>query len=59
VTQNSVGRPRNPAIDDKVLTAALEQFGEAGWAAFSVEAVARRAGVSKRSTGGGPTGKHC
>jgi AcrR family transcriptional regulator len=44
-----LGRPRDPDVDRRVATAAIELFGEAGWAGFSVEAVARRAGVGKAS----------
>jgi AcrR family transcriptional regulator len=43
------GRPRDPAVDERVAVAAVELFGEVGWAGFSVEAVARRAGVGKAS----------
>lgn len=43
------GRPRDPSVDQKLAQAALELFGEAGWAGFALEAVARRAGVGKAS----------
>ena len=43
------GRPRDPGVDDRVAEAAVELFGEVGWSGFSVEAVARRAGVGKAS----------
>jgi AcrR family transcriptional regulator len=43
------GRPRDPAVDERVAAAAVDLFGEVGWAGFSVEAVARRAGVGKAS----------
>jgi AcrR family transcriptional regulator len=43
------GRPRDPAVDRRVAIAAVEIFGEVGWAGFSVEAVARRACVGKAS----------
>ena len=43
------GRPRDPDVDRRVAQAAVAQFGEAGWQGFSVEAVARRAGVGKAS----------
>lgn len=43
------GRPRDPAVDERVAAAAVEIFGEAGWAGFSVEAVARHAGVAADS----------
>src|SRR3954451_13068508 len=41
------GRPRTPGAEDKILTAALEEYGERGWAGFTMDAVARRAGVGK------------
>jgi AcrR family transcriptional regulator len=41
------GRPRNPAIDDAILTAARELLLEVGYPGLSMEAVAARAGVSK------------
>jgi len=43
------GRPRDPGVDRRVADAAVTLFGEAGWAGFSVEAVAKRAGVGKAS----------
>jgi len=44
-----VGRPRDPGVDERVARAAVEVFGEEGWAGFTVDAVARRAGVGKAS----------
>ncbi|GAB3484435.1 TetR/AcrR family transcriptional regulator [Nocardiopsis coralliicola] len=41
------GRPRDPHIDGAVLGAALEVLGEKGYAALSLEEVARRAGTSR------------
>jgi AcrR family transcriptional regulator len=41
------GRPRTPGAEEKILTAALEEYGEHGWAGFTMDAVARRAGVGK------------
>lgn len=41
------GRPRTPGAEDKILTAALEEYGEHGWAGFTMDAVAQRAGVGK------------
>ncbi len=41
------GRPRTPGAEDKVLAAALAEYGEHGWAGFTMDAVARRAGVGK------------
>lgn len=43
------GRPRDQQVDRRVTAAAVELFGEQGWTAFSIEAVARRAGVGKAS----------
>jgi AcrR family transcriptional regulator len=43
------GRPRDPDVDRRVADAAVALFGEAGWAGFSVEAVAKRASVGKAS----------
>lgn len=44
-----LGRPRDPGVDERVAEAAVALFGEVGWSGFSVEAVARRAGVGKAS----------
>jgi AcrR family transcriptional regulator len=46
---SSAGRPRDPEVDRKIAEAAIALFGEQGWAGFSVEAVAKRAGVGKAS----------
>jgi AcrR family transcriptional regulator len=43
------GRPRDPEVDRRIAHAALELFGDAGWAGFAMETVARRAGVGKAS----------
>jgi AcrR family transcriptional regulator len=48
-TQVSAGRPRDPEVNRRITQAALDLFGEAGWAGFAMEAVARRAGVGKAS----------
>lgn len=45
----AAGRPRDPEVDRRIARAALDLFAEAGWAGFSMEAVARRAGVGKAS----------
>jgi AcrR family transcriptional regulator len=42
-----IGRPRNPRIDAASLRATVELLGETGYAALSVDAIARRAGTSK------------
>jgi AcrR family transcriptional regulator len=41
------GRPRDPGLEDRVFDAAIALYAEVGWAGFSFEAVARRAGVGK------------
>jgi len=41
------GRPRTPGAEDKILGAALDEYGERGWAGFTMDGVARRAGVGK------------
>ncbi len=41
------GRPRDPGLEDRVFDAAIALYAEVGWASFSFEAVARRAGVGK------------
>ncbi|WP_229074257.1 TetR/AcrR family transcriptional regulator [Actinoplanes sp. DH11] len=46
---NPAGRPRDPEVDERITRAAAELFGAHGWAGFSVDAVARRAGVGKAS----------
>jgi AcrR family transcriptional regulator len=52
VTQSprvSVGRPRDPGVNLRAMNSAVELFGEMGWSSVSMDAVARRSGVSKRS----------
>ena len=49
VTHTTPGRPRDPEVDRRIAQAALDLFGEAGWAGFAMETVARRAGVGKAS----------
>jgi AcrR family transcriptional regulator len=41
------GRPADPDIERRVIAAALSVYGEVGWAAFSLDRVARRAPVGK------------
>jgi AcrR family transcriptional regulator len=48
-TSPGPGRPRDRAVDERVINAALGLYGDVGWSGFSLEAVARRAGVSKGS----------
>jgi AcrR family transcriptional regulator len=45
--RKSRGRPRIPGAEGRILEAALEEYGERGWAGFTMDAVARRAGVGK------------
>lgn len=49
VDSSAAGRPRDPTVDQRVLAAAAEVFGEDGWGKFTVDSVARRAGVGKAS----------
>lgn len=46
-TAAPVGRPRDPGVDDKILHAAVGLFGDAGWAGFTFDEIARRASVGK------------
>jgi AcrR family transcriptional regulator len=48
-TSAGAGRPRDPEVDRRIAQAALDVFGDAGWAGFAMETVARRAGVGKAS----------
>jgi AcrR family transcriptional regulator len=41
------GRPRKAGAEERIFDAALEEYGERGWAGFTMDAVARRAGVGK------------
>ncbi|MBL7495771.1 TetR/AcrR family transcriptional regulator C-terminal ligand-binding domain-containing protein [Frankia sp. CNm7] len=43
------GRPRDPALDDRVLAAAVAELAERGVAEFSLTSVAARARAAKRS----------
>ena len=47
ITERRGGRPRDPAVDDAILTATIELLGEVGYTATSMEEVRRRAGVGK------------
>jgi AcrR family transcriptional regulator len=44
--QTKVGRPRNPALDTAILSAAARQLGELGYARMSLESVAAGAGTT-------------
>ena len=41
------GRPRDPGIEPRVYSAALDVYSERGWHGFSLEAVGRAAGVGQ------------
>jgi AcrR family transcriptional regulator len=49
VAARLVGRPRDPRVDEAVRRAALELLVEDGYQATSIQAIARRAGVSAPS----------
>lgn len=46
-TSTGAGRPRDPGVDRRIVQAALDVFGDLGWAGFAMESVARRAGIGK------------
>jgi AcrR family transcriptional regulator len=48
-SRNTLGRPRNPVVDQAIVRAALELFIEHGVAGASIEKIAKRAGVAKTS----------
>lgn len=43
------GRPRDPDLENRVKAASIAVYSAAGWAGFTLDAVARRAGVGKGS----------
>jgi len=45
-TARPAGRPRNPELDQAILTAAEQQFREAGYAGMSLDSVAAAAGTT-------------
>lgn len=45
------GRPRDPTVAGRVLTAVVEELTDAGVSGFSINSVSTRCGVSKRSIG--------
>lgn len=47
MSATTAGRPRDPEVDRRVLRAAVTRYADHGWAAFSVDAVARLACVGK------------
>jgi AcrR family transcriptional regulator len=44
--QTRAGRPRNPALDGAILSAAVRQLGQLGYAGMSLESVAAAAGTT-------------
>jgi len=44
--QTKAGRPRNPALDPAIMSAAARQLGELGYARMSLESVAAAAGTT-------------
>ncbi len=46
-TRRRPGRPRDPLVEQRILDAAIDEFLERGSAGFTVDGVARRAGVGK------------
>lgn len=49
LSPRTVGRPRQPDLDGRVLDVARTVYGDRGWSGFTVDEVARRAGVGKGS----------
>lgn len=47
--RRGVGRPANPEIDTRIMSAAAAIFVEHGWAGFTLEAIGKRAGIGKSS----------
>jgi AcrR family transcriptional regulator len=43
------GRPRDPAVEERVRSAACQLYARVGWTGFSIDAVAREARVGKSS----------
>lgn len=41
------GRPRDPEVDRRIIDAVFEVYGEGGWEGFTLDRVAKRAGVGK------------
>ncbi|MEE2031296.1 TetR/AcrR family transcriptional regulator [Rhodococcus chondri] len=45
--QSPTGRPRDPDVSERLIAAALEEYARTGWQSFTMQGVARRAGVGK------------
>jgi AcrR family transcriptional regulator len=43
------GRPRDPGVEDRVFDAAITAYGDTGWSGFTLDAVARAAGVGREA----------
>ncbi|WP_158628579.1 TetR/AcrR family transcriptional regulator [Saccharopolyspora rhizosphaerae] len=43
------GRPRDPGVEQRALSAARAVYAERGWSGFSLDEVARRSGIGKGS----------
>lgn len=48
-SSRAAGRPRLPNLDERILDAARTVYGDRGWSGFTVDEVAKRAGVGKGS----------
>ncbi len=49
MAERTAGRPRDPAMEQRVHLASCRVYGRFGWSGFTIEAVAREAGVGKAS----------
>ena len=45
--ESKPGRPRDPAVEERILDATLRQLAEHGYARMSVDQVAAASGISK------------
>jgi AcrR family transcriptional regulator len=48
-TRRPVGRPRDPAVQEAILRATAAALSESGYARLTIEGVAQRAGVTRKS----------
>lgn len=46
---STMGRPRDPEVDRRILHGTLKHFARNGWSGFSIEGVSRASGVAKPS----------
>ncbi|MCW2540590.1 MAG: putative transcriptional regulator [Frankiales bacterium] len=49
VSTRPAGRPRDPALDERALTAARAVYAERGWSGFTMDGVAKQSGIGKGS----------